>query len=165
MDVGRKSKYSEGYKEQFLREAFEPGGRGPYGLGSARGISNGQVYRWVQAARRFGSMSDKPHRPEDLSPQEKLGLINEAARLNDDELGEFLRRQGIHEDDLKRWREEALGGLSGANKSPPPSKRLRDLERQLKRKDKALAEAAALLVLSKKARALWGEEDDDTSQD
>jgi hypothetical protein len=42
---------------------------------------------------------------------------------------------------------------------------MRDLERELKRKDKALAEAVALLVLSKKARALWGEEDDDMSKE
>ncbi len=39
---------------------------------------------------------------------------------------------------------------------------MRELERQLRRKDKALAEAAALLVLQKKAQALWGDADDDT---
>ena len=85
--------------------------------------------------------------------------------MNDSELGEFLRREGIQEEDLERWREEALGGLGGARKAQPPSKRLRELERELRRKDKALAEAAALLVLAKKARALWGDEDDDTSED
>jgi len=111
-------------------------------------------------------MPEKQQRPEDLSPREKLRLVIEAARLDDAQLGDFLRREGVHEEDLSRWREEAVSGLSGATKaSAPPSKRMRDLERELKRKDKALAEAAALLVLSKKARALWGEEDDDTSQD
>ena len=39
---------------------------------------------------------------------------------------------------------------------------MRELEKQLRRKDKALAEAAALLVLQKKAQAIWGDEDDDT---
>lgn len=90
------------------------------------------------------------------SPQDKLRVVSDAARLNDSELGEFLRRAGIHEDDLARWREEALGGLGGTRKGQPPSKRIRELERELRRKEKALAEAAALLVLAKKARSLWG---------
>ena len=41
-------------------------------------------------------------------------------------------------------------------------RRVRELERELNRKEKALAEAAALLVLKKKAQAIWGDEDDDT---
>ena len=46
-----------------------------------------------------------------------------------------------------------------------PSKvlgRIKELERELRRKDKALAETAALLVLKKKVQAIWGDEDDDT---
>lgn len=147
-----------------MREALRPGGRGPYALARERGISNGIVYRWVQAARKLGPMADQSRRPDDFSAQEKLRVVNEAARLNDSELGEFLRREGIQEDDLERWREDALGGLGAARKPQPPSKRIRELERELRRKDKALAETAALLVLSKKAQALWGDEDDDTSE-
>lgn len=158
-------KYSEAYKEQFLREALRPGGRGPYALARERGLSNGLVYRWVHDARKLGGMSDTPRRPDDFSPQDKLRVVNDAARLNDSELGEFLRREGVHADDLTRWREEALGGLGGARKAQPPSKRIRELERELRRKEKALAEAAALLVLAKKARALWGDAEDDTSEE
>jgi transposase-like protein len=162
----RRSRYSEAYIEQFLREALRPGGPGPYALARERGLSNGVVYRWVAAARKLGTMPDQPRRPEDRSPLEKLRLVAEASRLNDSELGEFLRREGIQEDDLERWREEALGALGGARKAQQaPSKRIRQLERELARKDKALAEAAALLVLAKKARALLGDEDDDTSED
>lgn len=163
----RKSKYSQEFKEQFLRQAYRPGSRGPYGLASEQGISKGTVYRWILETTKLGAMPDKPQRPEDRSPLEKLRLVIEASRLDDAQLGEFFRREGIHEPDLERWRNEALGGLAGSGKptSQPPSKRLRELERELKRKDKALAEAAALLVLSKKARALWGEEDDDMSQE
>ena len=84
-------------------------------------------------------MSDRPQRPEDRSPQEKLRIVNESSRLNDTQLGEFLRREGVHEEDLNRWREDALGGLAGAHKGQPPSKRLRELERELKRKEKLSA--------------------------
>lgn len=45
------------------------------------------------------------------------------------------------------------------------SRRVRELERELRRKDKALAEAAALLVLQKKVQALWGDGDDDTKKE
>lgn len=161
----RRSRYSEAYIEQFLREAMRAGGRGPYALGRERGLSNGIVYRWVQAARKLGTMPDQPRRPDDRAPHEKLRLLSEASRLKDTELGEFLRREGIHEDDLERWRADALSALSGPSKSAAPSKRIRQLERELSRKDKALAEAAALLVLAKKARALLGDEDDYTSED
>lgn len=156
------TKYSDAYKEQFLREALRPGGVGPSRLARARGLSAGMVYRWMDKARMVGRMSEQPRRPDDLSPQDKLRVVTESTRLNDSELGEFLRREGIHEGDLTRWREEALGGLGGGRKEQAPSKRIRELERELRRKEKALAEAAALLVLAKKARALWGDEDDDT---
>lgn len=78
----------------------------------------------------------------------------EASRLSEDELGAFLRREGLHEADLDEWRDAMIAGLK-----PPPSKharsqearRVKQLEKELHRKDKALAEAAALLVLQKKS--------------
>jgi len=98
-----------------------------------------------------------------------------------------LRKNGVHEVQLQQWKSEALEGLS-ASVSPKPKKRtaspeakeIRELKNQLRRnerdfkdklkrkdkeivrKDKALAETAALIVLKKKAEALWGDGDDDT---
>lgn len=40
-------------------------------------------------------------------------------------------------------------------------KRIKQLERELQRKNAALAETAALLVLRKKAEALWGKDEDE----
>lgn len=40
-------------------------------------------------------------------------------------------------------------------------KRMKQLQRELRRKDRALAETAALLTLSKKAGAIWGRNDED----
>ncbi len=90
-----------------------------------------------------------------------------AAAIAETELGPFLRREGLHEDDLARFRDEvrnaAVAGLT-ASKKPrsDEQKRIKDLERELKRKEAALAETAALLVLRKKAGALWGGEGEDT---
>jgi transposase-like protein len=77
----------------------------------------------------------------------------------------FLRTKGIHAAVLDEWRQQALAGLRGtveASKLQTESKQVRELKRELERKDKALAETAALLVLKKKAQAIWGDEDDGT---
>ena len=106
-------------------------------------------------------------RPQDWTPEEKLEAVIEAATLPEEELGAFLRRQGLHEAQLREWRQQLLQGLEqpaqGAKKKrTAEARRLRQLERELERKDKSLAEAAALLVLQKKVQAIWGDEDDDT---
>jgi transposase len=87
-------------------------------------------------------------------------------------LGALLRREGLHEADLERFREEVReaatrGFATGRRKRglSPEEKQVRRLKKELARKEKALAEAAALLVLRKKAEAffLWEEEGDDTT--
>src|SRR2546425_838680 len=79
-------------------------------------------------------------------------------------LGAFRRREGLHEAQLKEWRAEAEAALGGgtrrSGKRSAEAKRVKQLERELRRKDKALAEASAILVLKKKAAAIWGDEDD-----
>jgi hypothetical protein len=96
-----------------------------------------------------------------------MRLVAEAARLPESELGAFLRREGLHEAEVKAWRESMLGALRPGQSKHAKSieaRRVRELETELRRKDKALAEAAALLVLQKKVRDLWGDEDDDTKK-
>jgi transposase len=106
-------------------------------------------------------------RPQDFSPEEKLRVVQRAGQLEVAELGAFLRREGVHEADLTEWRTQAndaaLAALGGRRQRTTEQKRVRKLESELRRKEKALAEAAALLVLAKKARALWPDEDDDTT--
>ena len=89
---------------------------------------------------------------------------SEASALADDELGEFLRQRGLHQIHLDDWRATILDSLRKhpRAKKRSESKRVKQLEREVRRKEKALAAAAALLVLKKKAEAIWGDEDDDT---
>jgi transposase-like protein len=108
-------------------------------------------------------------RPSNLKPEEKLKIVNEANSLSNEQLGAFLRSKGIHETHLEQWRMQILGGLGKTEKNPKTNatdtkriKRIRELEKELKRKDKALAETAALLVLKKKVQEIWGDEDDNT---
>jgi transposase-like protein len=105
-------------------------------------------------------------KPQEWTPEEKLKIVLEAATLSDGELGVFLRAKGIHEAVLAEWKDQALAGLRGTEASSKAqkgeSRELRELKRELKRKDKALAETAALIVLKKKVQEIWGDEDDDT---
>lgn len=98
--------------------------------------------------------------------QDRFHLVMVAEGLGDAALGAFLRREGVHGAELTQWRQamlEALAPPQGASSSGTADRRrVVHLERELARKDKALAEAAALLLLQKKLRAYLGGEDDDT---
>jgi hypothetical protein len=95
-----------------------------------------------------------PKRPEDCIPEVKLKAVLE------DQLGAFLRKQGIHETNLQQWRLQMLNGLGKMvtekkkktnKRNTVDAKRIRSLEKELNRKEKALAETAALLGLKKKS--------------
>lgn len=137
------------------------------------GIPQTTLSHWVRQSTRVIPVSDKKahesaggsRRPEDWSAEERLRVVTEASKLSDEELGELLRREGLHEETLEAWREAALEALRPAPrgmKAAADAKKIKELERELARKDKALAETAALLVLKKKAQAIWGGGDDDT---
>lgn len=162
--MARTTQYTAGYRERFLKAALAEGASSVSAVAREWGLPVGTAYRWVEDANTLAAMAGNAKRPDDRSAEEKLRLVNEAARLDDSALGEFLRREGLHEEDLQRWRRQALGGLDGKGSNAAPSKRVRELERELRRKEKALAETAALLVLSKKVEALLGDEDDDTGE-
>ena len=170
--------YSTGFKARIIQKLATPGGPSANQLAQEVGVAQSTLSRWLRQAGSFGggngAVPPEPHRNpmaakrlQDWTAEEKLQVVIEAAALPETEVGEFLRRQGLHEAQLQEWRQQALSSLaqrpSGrSKKSTPEARRLRELERDLARKDKALAEAAALLVLKKKAQAIWGDEADDT---
>jgi len=145
------------------------------------GVSQSTLSRWLRKASIVSAVAKKskqkakktPHtpiRPTQWSPEQKYRVVMASSAISDAELGVFLRREGLHEEDLARFREEvhvaAVAGLQAAKKprsgASEEQKRIKALERDLKRSNAALAETAALLVLRKKAVALWGEEGEDT---
>ena len=164
--------YSEGFKKRMIERICGPEAISLSQLSREIGVSPASLSRWSSAARRAASSHTDAKvntvteklRPQDRSPEEKLRLVIEAGSLSDDELGAFLRTNGIHKAQLDQWREEAIGGLK-----PKPrkrtlardKKRIRSLEKDLKRKEKALAEAAALLMLQKKVQALFSQDEDE----
>ena len=143
-------------------------------LSKETGLHQVTLSRWLREASTLKSeMARKkspppappPKQPQEWTPEEKLAIVLEAGGLTEGELGAYLRSKGIHAAVLEEWRRQALAGIRGterASQLQTDSRKVRELERELRRKEKALAEAAALLVLKKKVREIWGDEDDDT---
>jgi transposase len=176
--------YSNRLKSQMVKRMVGPNAVSAMALADEVGIHHSTLSRWLENHGSVDSMAQRrtndkagagaspapirQKRPEDWTPREKLQAVMEASQLDDAALGEWLRRRGLHATHLQQWRnavtsgaEEALAG-SKAKRSTTEGKRIKELERELKRKDAALAETAALLVLRKKANALWGDEDAST---
>jgi transposase len=125
------------------------------------GLRQQTLSRWLQEASTLPVMPAKRPR-RDWSIEEKIRMLATASTLTGAELTEFLRREGVLQAEYEPWR-LALGEDGRA--SLATMKRIRTLERELARKEKALAEAAALLVLKKKLQALEEDEDADTDEE
>lgn len=167
--------HSDGFKARMVERMSGPEAISATALADEVGVSQSTLSRWRREAGSLNGMSKKQtngksQRPSRRSAEDKLRIVMAAAALQDADLGEFLRREGIHEVQLDEWRTVVTrSAVEGFTASPrkrrgasPESKRIRDLERELARKEKALAEAAALLVLQKKVAA-WSSEGEDAS--
>ena len=113
-------------------------------------------------------MPDSDNTPEGWSSRDKFNAVLETASLSEAEVAEYCRNKGIHTSQIAHWREAcqqandwdrtSSAQLKSATKAA--NKRTKKLDTELLRKDKALAEAAALLVLRGKLNALFGEDED-----
>ncbi len=144
-------------------------------LSRKEGVSQSTLSKWLREAGNLRGMSSKntnnshQRRPQDWPLEDKLRAIIEIDQLPADQVGAYLRKKGLYEAQIKQWRQAVSEALdAGAlrkdrSKKDGEKKTIKRLEKELRRKDKALAETAALLVLKKKAAAIWGDEDDDTN--
>ncbi|RYZ01311.1 MAG: transposase [Myxococcales bacterium] len=136
------------------------------------GTTRYSVANWVKLAQSRGEVKKpKPHLvaaatpTDERSASEKLRLIISAGALSEEQLGEFLRREGLRDGDLERFRTEALGGLEGKVHSAQDRRQIQELERVNAKQAKRLREAEVLLELQKKVQELWGAKDDDTTRE
>jgi transposase len=171
--------YTDSFKTKLVQKMLLPNARPVSALAREAGVPEGTLFRWKKetilggmTAERPDDKTPPPKPPHQWSAEEKVAVVLEAAAVPEAELGAFLRRKGLHAAQLAEWRKQvtegAVAALQGRSSKADrkaasvEARRVRNLERELRRKDKALAEAAALLVLKKKAQAIWGDEDDDT---
>ena len=126
------------------------------------GIALSTLHKW-KVRYNPETLQSSVHRSSDRwSSEEKFAVVLECATLSEIELGEYCRRRGLYAEQVMTWKQACIKGTmksSDQNKkakadSAADKKRIKELELELARKDKALAEAAALLVLGKKLDTL-----------
>ena len=134
-------------------------------ISKEEGICEGTLYNWRKAARAEGRlMPDGNTTPAGWCATDKFAAVVETASMNEAEVSAYCRERGLYAEQSNEWREaceQANDWDRNQNKRlkairKTDEKRIKELERELKRKEKALAETAALLVLRKKAQAIWG---------
>ncbi len=160
------AEYTAGFKSRMIERMAGAEGISATALSREMGISQSTLSRWLRGAGIVESMKKKQgtHRarsPRQWTAEEKLRVVLATAELTGEELGAYLRQEGLHQAQLDRWRSAVAEALSGPDKQKrkaalKEARKIKTLERELRRKDKALAEVTALLVLKKSWKHLWG---------
>ncbi len=164
------TQYSKEFKNSIIARMLPPNNVPVPQLVRETGLPKDTLYCWRSKHRKAlkGDGAPPPAAGE-LSSEEKFAVVIETASLNEVELGEYCRRRGLYPEQISAWKNACMRA-NGARPTPGDQARVKDqakhiktLESELNRKEKALAEAAALLVLRKKAQALWEDLEDGKS--
>jgi transposase len=149
------ARYSNEFKARAVARLLPPESAPVPRLSQEIGVSVATLERW---------MSDALSKPAERAwtAAARLEAVITTAAMDEAQRNAWCREQGLFPADLQQWRQDAMAGLSQpeeARASPQETRedrrRIKELERDLRRKEKALAETAALLVLSKKLEALF----------
>ena len=165
--------YSEAVKADVRRRMSPPQRQSVARIAEELGIHVITLYKWRKAWRLQGEVVPATEKdPDGWSASDKFTVVLETAGLNATELSAYCRERGLYPEQVERWRQAA----TDANEKPvltlkeqkelerlraQDQREIKRLKKELTRKDRALAEAAALLLVTKKMQALWGEVEED----
>ncbi|MEY4807959.1 MAG: hypothetical protein RLZZ206_2348 [Cyanobacteriota bacterium] len=166
-------RYSEAVKADVRRRMSPPHRQSVAQISAELGIHVVTLYNWRKTWRLQGEVVPASEKdPEGWGATDKFTVVLETAGLNATELSAYCRERGLYPEQVERWRQAS----QDANEKPvltlkeqkelerlraQDQKEIKRLKQELRRKEKALAEAAALLIASKKIQAFWGEDGDD----
>ena len=155
------ARYGQSFKDRAVARLLPPESATLELVSKEIGIAVSTLQRWRD------SVASMPARGRAWTAPAKLQAVITTAALSEADKSAWCRQQGIYLDELAQWCASATTALADpqeARASPQVTrkdrKRIKELERELLRKDRALSETAALLVLSKKVAAIyhWGED-------
>lgn len=162
-------RYPKERKQAVLAKLCPPNNRSVQEVAAEEGISAATLYGWRRQARERGELyPDAGTEAEGWSARDKFAAVVETAPMNEAERSTYCRERGLYPQQLVAWRRACEQANDWAEErrqeqarvSREQGRQVKELKRELRRKEKALAETAALLTLSKKARAIWGEGED-----
>lgn len=160
------AKYSEEFKNSIISRMMPPQNESVNAIARETGLSEATLYKWKKKARATGvAVPSGESKTERWSTQDKFAIVVESATLSEIELAEYCRSKGLYVEQIQAWRDacmQANGGVAQQASDLQKTMRQKDREikkmnQELRRKEAALAETAALLVLRKKANAIWGD--------
>lgn len=157
--------FTKEFKQEIVKKILLPGGPSIPEMSRKLGIVDSTIRQWVKKSGKAIAMSNS----ESWSPEKKLQAVVETSNLEGEDLGAYLRKHGLHSQDLESWKEDfyrSQRGRGRPRKDPElaaSQKREQSLEKDIRRKDKALAEMSARIVLLKKSHLLWGVAEEDES--
>ena len=163
------TKYSEEFKASIIARLLPPHNASVSEVSKETGIPKDTLYTWRLKYRNQGCEASQGGQPGQHNAAEKLAIVIETASLTEVELGEYCRRKGLYPEQIAAWKSAIVQGLTKApskaerEQLQKQSRTIKQLEKELYRKEKALAEAAALLVLQKTFQALLEEPEDEKS--
>jgi len=152
--------YSAEFKEVAVQKIFSNKNRKLLDIAKEIGVPKGTLYGWVQEYKKYDNnmaMNSTPKRPQDWTPHEKIKACFDYENLAQNQQGEFLRRHGLHSSHLSEWKKLCISALSSRTNDnvsraelQSAHQKIKELEQDLLRKERALAETTSLLVLKKK---------------
>lgn len=133
------------------------------------GVGRSTIGKWLREYKQNGNLklNSKEKRPKDWTAEERLSALIKTGSMNADDRTAWCRKKGIFIHNLDQWKKDAISAMTPkatknqTEKERTLKKEISVLKKDLFRKDKALAETAALLVLKKKIQEIWGEPEDD----
>lgn len=154
-DVAR---YGQGFKDRAVARLLPPESSDVQVVAAAVGVSADTLERWRSQALESGKTSGG------WTAAARFEAVVLTASMSQAQKAAWCREKGLFPSELEGWRQsatEALAQPAERSESKVDRRRIRELEKELRRKDRALAEAAALLVLSKKVEALYRRDADE----
>ena len=156
--------YSQERKEAILKKLLPPVNQSVAEVAREEGISEGTIYNWRVKANQSGiPLPRKTSKTENWTAETKLSVVIETGSLSESELSQYCREKGLYVEQVKQWKTQCLTGFKRSKdqqkevtkKTKADQLKIKSLKKELRHKEKALAETAALLVLRKKLNAFW----------
>ena len=171
LTMRKRTQYSHEVKEKLLAKALAPNAPSVIELAKRANIPYSTLLTWIAMSKKNTVITldpiAMPIRPKDISAENKLKAVSETLSMDQDIKSAYCRNKGFYIHQLEEWKKQFLAGMQPVDIKKDKAEcrqlnaEIKDLKRELNRKDKALAEASALLILKKKANLLWGDGEDD----
>jgi transposase len=159
-------RYSLAFKESQIKKVLPPSSRSIQEVAAEAGTSEQTLRNWISKAKEGTLQKGNTVSGTGRSPREKLQLVIESRTVSEDNMGHWLREKGLHTEHITQYEQELRDMVENNNfkekeKIKLLEKHNKELQKELRKKEKALAEMAALYTLKKKAEDLWGVSEDD----